>query len=81
MRSEYKDEEAALNARPSFPLPVTPRHGHSKPSRYRPTMPPTTSTSTAKTATEEVDYFAKPYENQGRFENRIMFNKMDQNAV
>lgn len=81
MRSEYKDDEAAFNIPPAFPLPVTPRHGPLKPSRHRPTVPPTTSTSTAtKAKTEAVDDFAKPYANQGRFENPILFEKMDQNT-
>lgn len=80
MRSEYKDDEAAFNIPPSFPLPVTPRHGPLKPSRRRPTAPPTRSTKTeTKARTEEAD-FEKPYANQGRFENPIMFDKMEQNV-
>lgn len=82
MRSVYNDEAAALNAPPSFPLPVTPRHGPLKPSRHRPTVPTTTSTSTETKSkkTEEMDDFAKPLANQDNFGNPILFEKMDQNA-
>lgn len=82
MSSVYKDEEAALNAPPTFPLPVTPRHGPLKPSRHRPTVRTTTSrsTETKSKKTEEMDDFAKPFANQAHFENPFLFDKMDQNA-
>lgn len=80
MGSKFRDEP--LNARPTFPPPVTPRHGPLRPSRYRP-KPTATTTSTetlsTKTSTAGED-FVKPYANQVNFGNPLMFDKMDPNV-